>query len=60
MNLSGTWTGAPSRVTFKLVQRVNKVNTEIYSGFALNASITLSANSNDANCYSSLSVKKIS
>lgn len=56
MNLSWTWTGAPSGVTFKLVQRVNGVDTEIYSGSALNASSTLSGNPNDVNCYTVIAI----
>lgn len=50
LNLAWTWTGA-SGATFKLVQRVNGSNTEIYSGADLNAPSTLSGNPNDLNCY---------
>ena len=50
INMSWTWTG-DNGVTFKLVQRVNGVATEIYSGSNLNFSSTLSGNSKDLNCY---------
>ncbi|WP_009631637.1 PulJ/GspJ family protein [Synechocystis sp. PCC 7509] len=50
MNLAWTWTGS-NNVTFKLVQRVNGANTEIYNGSALNTVSTLSGNLNDLNCY---------
>lgn len=51
MNLAWTWTNSSSGVTFKLVQRQNGADTEIYNGSALTASSTLSGNSNDLNCY---------
>jgi prepilin-type N-terminal cleavage/methylation domain-containing protein len=51
MNLTWTWTGSSSGVTFKLVQRLNGVDKEVYNGSALNASSTLSGNSKDQNCY---------
>ncbi len=50
MNLAWKWTGS-SGVVFKLIQRVNGVDTEIYNGSALNATTTLSGNLNDLNCY---------
>ncbi len=50
MNLAWTWTGA-SGVTFKLVGRLNEVETELYNGSDSNTSTTLSGNSGDLNCY---------
>ncbi len=51
MNLSWTWTGAAKGVTFKLVQRVSGVDTEIYNGSDLTFSSTLKGNLKDSNCY---------
>lgn len=51
MNLTWTWAGASSGVTFRLIRSVNKNETEEYSGSNLNASSTLSGNLNDLNCY---------
>lgn len=51
LNLAWTWTGSSTGVTFKLVQRVNGVSTEIYNGSALNAPSTVSGNPGDLNCY---------
>ncbi len=50
-NLAWTWTGSSTGVTFKLVQRVNGVSTEIYNGSALNAPSTVAGNPGDLNCY---------